>query len=290
MSFEWHDLKDAADPELDRLAERYHLHPLHIEDCRHRNQNAKVEELNGYIFVVLKPAVLKEDRELDVCDLDIFLGPDFFITVREGADDVVGPLLDRVRKDWGSARGDQIFYRIADGIVDSYLPVLDRYSDAIDSIEDLVLEDPDPNTLQWVFETKRSLIQLRRVIGNMRDVAAALQRAASPLIAPETWPFLRDLYDHLARDLDLIEVERDILNGALDIYLSSVANRTNRVMKVLTVLGTVALPILIVSSIYGMNVRGLPWSNHPQAFLIVSALSATLTVLLLLLLRLLKWF
>lgn len=290
MSVEWHDLRDSADPELDRLAERYHLHPLHIEDCRHRNQSAKIEELDGYIFLVLKPVVLKEDGDLDACDLDVFLGPDFLITVREGADDVVSPLLDRLRNDWGAARGDQIFYRIIDGVVDSYLPVLERYSDAIDEIEELVLEEPDPNTLQRVFSTKRALIQLRRVMGNMRDVASHLQRMTSPLVAPDMWPFLRDLYDHLARSLDLIEMQRDILSGALDIYLSSVANHTNRVMKVLTVLGTVALPALVVSSIYGMNVRGLPWSNHPQAFVIVSALSAVLTVLLLALLRIFKWF
>jgi magnesium transporter len=290
MSIEWHDLKDPNDPELERLAERYQLHPLHVEDCRHRNQSAKIEDLDGYVFLVLKPVVLDEEGRLDACDLDVFLGPDFLITVREGADGVVGPLLEQVRATWGGRRGDQIFYRIADGIVDSYLPVLDRISETIDDLEDQVLESPDPKTLERIFAAKRALVQLRRVVGNTRDVASHLQRCQSPLIGEDMWPFLRDLYDHLARDLDLVETQRDILNGALDIYLSSVANRTNQVMKVLTVVGTVALPVLVVSSIYGMNIKGLPWSTHPQGFAIIGAITAAITVVLLLVLRFFRWF
>lgn len=288
--FEWHDIADPKDPELDTLAARYGLHPLHIEDCRHRNQSAKVEEQNGYIFAVLKPAVLRPGCELDIDDLDVFLGPGYLITVREGAHATVGPLLDHVRANWASRCQGEVFYRILDGVVDSYLPVLDAFSESIDGVEDEVLENPAPEILQRIFDLKRGLIQLRRVLGNTRDVAGHLQRTESPLVERELWPFLRDVYDHVVRNLDLVETQRDLINGALDIYLSSVANRTNQVMKVLTVLGTIALPALVISGIYGMNVEGLPWKSHPHAFGIVSGITLAVTLVLLVLLKVLRWF
>ena len=148
---------------------------------------------------------------------------------------------------------------------------------------------PTPKTLSCIFETKRNLIVLRRVLVNTRDVANHLQRTESPFINRDMWPFLRDIYDHVARNLDTVEMLRDLLSGALDVYLSSVANRTNQVMKVLTVLGTVALPAVVVSSIYGMNVKGLPGAESPYALAIVLSLMAGSTVLLLWVLKRFHW-
>ncbi len=276
----WHVIRDPNDPELDALAARYHLHPLHLEDCRHRNQSAKVEEFEGYLFVVLKPILRNPDGELEICDLDLIFGRDFLITVEEGGDCKVGPIIDRLRANAGP-RPDQAVYRVIDAIVDSYLPLIDDYNDRIDDLEDQVLENPTPQALADMFETKRGLIQVRRVLANTRDVSGHLLRTENDLIGRDLWPFLRDIYDHLTRELDLVETERDLLNGALDIYLSSVANRTNQVIKVLTVLGTVTLPAVVISSLYGMNVEGLPWKSSPHAFWIVVALIAAISVALL---------
>jgi len=180
--------------------------------------------------------------------------------------------------------------RITDAMVDSYLPVLDHFSEAIDTLEDQVLDRPTPEALARIFETKRSLILLRRVLVNTRDVAGHLQRSESDLIHRDMWPFLRDVYDHVARNLDLVEMQRDLLTGTLDIYLSSVANRTNQVMKVLTVLGTIALPALVISGIYGMNLKGLPWIDSPHGASIVGGIMLATTVALLVILRMFKWF
>jgi len=286
---QWHELRDSNDAELERLADRYQLHALHVEDFRHRNQSAKIEENGGYLFVVLKPIEIDEDGGLEVSDLDLFVGRDFLITVEEGGKGAVARMLQQVRAAWGAGRADQLLYRIADAVVDSYLPVLDRFNDMIDDLEDEVLEKPTPQALERIFRAKRGLVQLRRVLVNTRDVAGHMMRAESELIGREMWPFLRDLYDHLARNLDLVETQRDLLNGALDIYLSSVANRTNQVVKVLTVLGTVALPAVIISSLYGMNVEGLPWKNHPHGFAIVTGLVAATSAVFLGLLKLLRW-
>ncbi len=287
---EWHEIRDPQDPELDRLATKYRLHPLHIEDCRHRNQNAKVEESRGYLFTVLKTVTLEPDNSLTEGDLDIFLGRDFLITVEEAKCPPVRQLLESVRKAASGLRADQLFYRITDGVVDSYLPVLDRFSELIDGLEDQVLDRPTPEALARIFDTKRSLILLRRVLVNTRDVAAHLQRSESDLIHRDMWPFLRDVYDHVARNLDLVEMQRDLLTGTLDIYLSSVANRTNQVMKVLTVLGTIALPALVISGIYGMNMKGLPWADSPHGTLLVSSVMLATTAVLLLILRMFRWF
>lgn len=286
---DWHEIRDPQDPELDRLAERYRLHPLHIEDCRHRNQSAKVEESGNYLFAVLKIVSIEADGALRDSDLDVFLGRDFVITVEDKHCPPARQLLEQARGPASGQRADQAFYRITDGVVDSYLPVLDHFNDIIDELEDQVLDRPTPETLQRIFETKRSLILLRRVLVNTRDVAGHLQRSESELIYREMWPFLRDVYDHVSRNLDLVETQRDLLTGALDIYLSSVANRTNQVMKVLTVLGTIALPALVISGIYGMNLKGLPWLDSPHGAAIVGMVTAATTVMLLVVLRLMRW-
>jgi len=199
-------------------------------------------------------------------------------------------LLDQVTKASGTdPRADQVYYRIIDQTVDTYLPVLDHYSEEIDTLEDEALEAPTPQTLAGIFSAKRNLIVLRRVLVNTRDVASHLQRTESPYISRDMWPFLRDVYDHVARNLDTVEMLRDLLTGALDVYLSSVANRTNQVMKVLTVLGTVALPAVVVSSIYGMNVKGLPGAESPHALAVVFSVMVATTVILLWVLKRFRW-
>jgi magnesium transporter len=238
----------------------------------------------------LKTVEIASDGSLTLADLDMFLGRDFIITVEEPKQNSARGLLDTLRHAPTGMRADQVFYRITDGIVDSYLPVLDRFNEIIDEMEDQVLDRPTPETLSRIFETKRSLILLRRVMVNTRDVAAHLQRTESDLIHRDMWPFLRDVYDHVARNLDLVEMQRDLLTGSLDIYLSSVANRTNQVMKVLTVMGTIALPALVITGIYGMNLKGLPWADNPHATAIVSGVMLTTTVVMLVILRLFRWF
>jgi magnesium transporter len=281
----WHDLRDPNDRELDVLAERFHLHPLHIEDCRHGNQRAKIEEGADYLFVVLKPVHISKSGEVQITDLDLFLGHDYLITVQEGDCPTVRGYLDQLRAGGNQSRPDQLFYKVVDGVVDAYLPVLDWFHETIDTLEDAVLKDPSPLTLQRILEAKRGLIELRRVLSNMRDVAGQFQRLETDLIHRDLWPFLRDVYDHLARNLDMAEMQRDLLTGSMDIYLSSVANRTNQVMKVLTVLGTIALPSIVISGFFGMNTKDLPFMHSPHGSAIALGLMSAATVVLLVVLK-----
>jgi magnesium transporter len=233
---------------------------------------------------------LMDDGLLHAADLDVFFGQNFVITVEEEVCPEIKSIIQDVRQTpTALQRSDQVFYRIMDHVVDSYLPILDHFDDLIDALEDEALENPTPDTLSRIFQNKRALAILRRVLVNTRDVTGHLQRTESPYIARDMWPFLRDVYDHVARNLDLVEMMRDLLSGALDVYLSSVANRTNQVMKVLTVLSTIALPALVVSGFYGMNVKGLPAADSTYGVVLVILLMVGCTVLLLYLLKRFRW-
>jgi magnesium transporter len=287
---EWHKITDPASPELDQLAERYHLHPLHIEDCRSRGQRAKLEDGQNYLFAVLKPVRIDQKDDFEAVDLDIFVGSDYVITVIETDCPELRELIGRVEKSLApGSPSDRVFYRIVDELVDSYLPMLDKLNESIDQLEDQALTSPTPEVLSTIFGTKRTLIFLRGVLVNTRDLAAQLQRLDLPWISRDLAPFFRDVYDHVARNLDMVEIMRDLLAGSLDVYLSSVANRTNQVMKVLTVLGTVALPALVISGVYGMNVKGLPGAESPHGIGVVFAMMAALTAVLLWALKRFGW-
>ena len=291
----WYQLDDAKDPKLDELANRYNLHPLHIEDARSADESVKVDTAPHYTFAVFKPVRLEPDSDNPgekmpvFSPIDIFAGKDFLITISDPACPTTQQALDRARRDGDDEHPGKLLYLILDTIVDLYFPAIDHFDDRIDDLEDKVFDNPSPEILQSIFAIKRELIDLRRVLVNTRDASLHLQRDPNTIIDADHQPYVRDTYDHIARLLDSIETQRDLLNNTLDIYLSSVANRTNEVMKVLTVLGTIAIPAIAISGIYGMNLKGLPFQDSPYGAEWVGGMTILSTILLLYLLRKLKW-
>jgi magnesium transporter len=286
----WHDIRDPDDPKLDELAKTYNLHPLHLEDCRNRGQSAKIEPQNGYLFVVLKPLQLDQSYELTSGDLDFFIGPDFLITVQESDCGQVAEMLNRAHSAGANQRPDQLFHRVMDQVVDGYFPILDLISDQVDHIEDDVLTCPEQHMLEQIFGMKRALIEMRRIVANTRDLTGHLLRSEYDIIHKDMLPFFRDIYDHVMRNLDSIEIHRDLLASTTELYLTSVANRTNQVMKALTLFGAVATPALVITGIYGMNLKHLPFADHPHSWGIVIAMIAGVSGLVLLALRKLQWW
>jgi magnesium transporter len=287
----WSDVSDPNSPQLDELARRHNLHELQIEDCRHRPQRAKTEDFPDYVFSVLKHLHCSrehEDLDLHFRDIDVFLGRDFVVTVHENEFDV----MDRVRKrieESGQNRLDRVLYLLVDTIVDEYQPALDRVAEETSNIEAEVLEHPDPPVLRRIFNLKRKLIEFRRTASGMREVVNAMMRRERGLLGDDLDPYFRDIYDHLVRTLDLIETYRDLLSGSLDIYLSAVANRTNEVVKVLTVYGTLALPLVVITSFFGMNLK-LPWADSPLGALYATGLMLVSSVAVLWYFRRKGWF
>jgi magnesium transporter len=292
----WYQLDAASDPKLDELAKQYNLHPLHIEDARTHDESVKVDTAPHYTFAVFKPVHLIADPDNPgeqmpaFVPIDIFAGRDFLITISDPTCPATQQALDRARRDGDDEHPAKLLYIILDTIVDLYFPAIDHFDDRIDQLEDQVFDNPSPEILQSIFAIKRELIDLRRVLVNTRDASLHLQRDPNTIIDNDQQPFVRDTYDHVARLLDAVETQRDLLNNTLDIYLSSVANRTNEVMKVLTVLGTIALPALAISGIYGMNLKGLPFEDSPYGAEWVALITVIATVILLYVLRKLKWF
>ena len=292
----WYELSSPNDPKLGELAGRFALHPLHLEDARSDDERIKVEQTPHYTFAVLKPVRLNksgETVEVTFSTIDIFAGQAdgeiFFITISDPACPTSQEALARARRDGSDDKPARLLYLILDTIVDLYFPAIDAFDDQIDVLEDRVVAQPDPDVLQGVFAIKRQLVDLRRVLVGTRDATLHLQRDPDSIIDAEHQPFVRDIYDHLVRLLDSVETQRDLVNNSLDIYLSSVANRTNEVMKVLTILGTVVLPVLAISSVYGMNLKGLPFEDSPHGALYVAILALVSTAALLIFLRSKRW-
>lgn len=282
----WFDIGDPSSPELDELARRFGLHELDVEDCRHRPQRAKSEERGRYIFSVLKH--LCADRAVSFDDFDVFVGPDFLITVHSEETE----LLERIRKrglEEKITRLDRMFYVMMDEVVDQYLPMLDSIAEETSDIESAVLEHPQPQMLQRILNLKRKLIEFRRVSTSMREVVNVVMRREGGLLGDDLDPYFRDVYDHLIRTVDLIESHRDLLTGALDIYLSAVANRTNEVMKILTIWGTVALPLVVITGFFGMNLP-LPLQHSVHGLLYAIGIMALSTGLTLLYFKRKSWF
>jgi len=276
----WDVIDNPNDPRLDELAVQFQLHPLHIEDCRSNNERLKAEGTDHYLFLILKYIQSVEDGDLGFGSIYLFVGRDFLISVRDPSC-VSNEILLRAQKAGQDEAPSKLLYLIVDSIVDSYFVSIDHSDDRIDDLQDSVLDNPSPEILQDLFDQKRKLIELRRILVNLRDACMSLQRESGTVLQPELYPFFRDIYDHALRLLDMVETLRDLLNNTFDVYLSSVANRTNQVMKVLTVLSTIALPALVLSGIYGMNLKGLPFleSDHGTEIVVGAMILSTALVL-----------
>ncbi|HXP08258.1 MAG TPA: magnesium transporter CorA family protein [Acidobacteriaceae bacterium] len=284
----WYALDDPNDPKLDELAVQFQLHPLHIEDCRSNNERLKAEGTDNYLFLILKYIQTVEDGDIGFGSVYLFVGRDYLITVRDR--NCVGQeVFARATKAGPEEKPAKLLYLIADSIVDSYFVSIDHSDDRIDELQDSVLDNPSPAILENLFDQKRKLIELRRVLVNLRDACMSLQREPGAILQPELYPFFRDVYDHALRLLDSVETLRDLLNNTFDVYLSSVANRTNQVMKVLTVLSTIALPALVISGIYGMNLKGLPFVESDHGTEIIVGMMVVSTGVVLWMLKKFDW-
>ena len=270
--FRWYHVDDPRGPALDELAAQYGLHELAIEDCRNQRQRAKLEEYEGHLFVIFNSIHFNpEKQECWFREIDFFVGKDFLISVREGPTPsrTVAAVLPKFRSDPKMSHPGRLLQAMLDFMVDQYLPVLDTVEDRIEQIEEQVLENPTPQLLSDIFSLRRALIDFRRVALAGREVINHLLYRAEPWFRSQQ-PYFRNIYDHIVRALDFAETYRDILTGVLDVHLTATANRTNEVVKVLTIYATLATPFLLVTSFYGMNVEGLPFAHSAYGLLWVT--------------------
>lgn len=238
-----------------RLAEVLGLHQLAVEDTINTYQRAKIEQYENHLFVVTHMAA--NGRGLETEQLSLFLGRNFVATFQQGRPgDPFDPLRERIRKNAGHLRQagpDYLAYGLIDAVIDGYFPVLEHMGERLESLEDEILACPDAQTASQIHHIRRELMVLRRVIWPLREALNLLIRDRSPLISDETRLYLRDCYDHAVRILDFVETSRELGSNLMDLYLSSISQRMTEVMKVLTIIATIFIPLTFISSIYGMN-------------------------------------
>lgn len=267
-SVRWIDIDGLQPVEaLEKLGGHFGMHKLVLEDILQTGQRPKMEDYDDYLFIVLKMLRYNETTKLvDVEQVSLVLGSTFVLSFQEGLEgDVFGAIRDRLRTRKGQVRNlgaDYLAYSLLDAIVDQYFVILESLGDRIEDIEQELLNTPTKDTLQEIYRLKRELLLVRKSIWPLREVVGQLQREDSSIIKEGTRVFLRDLYDHTVAVVDTLENEREIIAGMIDIYLSSVSNRLNEVMKLLTIIATIFIPLTFIAGIYGMNFDPdtSPWS------------------------------
>ncbi|PIU49583.1 MAG: magnesium and cobalt transport protein CorA [Desulfobacterales bacterium CG07_land_8_20_14_0_80_52_14] len=251
---------------ITKLGDIFNIHRLALEDVINVHQRPKVEQYKSYCYIVVRAV---GDIEKHVTEqISIFLGTKFVLTFQERASNYFDLVLDRIRAGTGRMRTagpDHLTYALIDAIIDGYFPVLERYGERVDSLEDDIVAQPNSNLIGQIHDMRHGLLTLRRAAWPLREAMNILYREPIPLIDEEERLYLRDCYDHMVQIIDLLENYRDVTSGLMEVYLSSISNRTNEIMKVLTILTAIFVPLTLISGIYGMNfnTQVSPW-NMPE--------------------------
>ena len=272
---------------LEKLSSYFGFHPLVMEDIMNTDQRPKTEDYGAYLYIVLKMFNYSDEQDkIPTEQVSLIVTPRVVISFQEGLEgDVFNPLRERLRNDKGRIRkmgADYLAYSLIDAVVDSYFMILEKLGEKVESLEEELISDPDIDTLHEIHYLKRELIFLRKAVWPLRELINMLLRGESSLMHESMKIYLRDVYDHTIQVIDTIETLRDMVTGMLDIYLSSVSNRLNAVMKVLTIIATIFIPMTFIVGVYGMNFRYMPeleWRfGYPLVWIVMLVISATMLI------------
>ena len=280
----WIDVEGLGDEKLLReLGDMFHIHPLALEDVANAPQRPKAEEYDEHLLLVARMARLNEAMELDIEQVAMFVGKSYVLSFGERPGDVLDPVRNRIREGKGAIRGagpGYLAYAILDCIIDAYYPVIERLSAKLERLEDRVLVAPTPRLLDHLNRIKTDLVLLRRGVWPQLETLNRLLREPSPFLGEEVQVYLRDPTDHCAQLVDVIDSHRELVNGLLNTYLSVMSNRTNEVMKVLTIMSAIFIPLTFLAGIYGMNFEFMPELHKRWSYPILLALMGTIALLM----------
>ena len=278
---------------IEKLGNRFGLHPLIQEDILNTAERPKMEDYGDHIFLLLKVFVLgNRNHDEKIQQVSLVLGSNFVISFQEKESGVFDPVRDRIRKDKGRLRKlgpDYLAYALIDSIVDGYFGFLEKLSEEIEVLEDELVTDPKREILQKIHSLKREMIYIRKSVWPLREVVNGLERLETPLIKGTTDVYLRDVYDHTIQVIDSVETLRDVLSGMLETYLSSVSNRMNEVMKVLTIIATIFIPLTFIAGVYGMNFKFMPELEWRGGYFVIIGIMVAVAVVMLIFIRKKKW-
>jgi len=290
----WINLDGLHDVQIiEKLGQHFELHPLILEDILHTGQRPKLEDFEKYIFIVLTMLTCTGDNHtVETEQVSIVLSSNFVISFQERVGDVFEQIRDRLRNAKGRIRKmgpDYLAYSLIDAIVDSYFTILEKMGEKIELLEEQLVVEPTEKTLHQIHRLKREMIILRKSVWPLREVISGLQRTESALIKDSTSIYLRDVYDHTIQIIDTIESFRDMVSGMVDLYLSSISNKMNAVMKVLTIIATLFIPLTFIAGVYGMNFKYMPELGWRWGYAVVLLAMIVVAVVMLFYFRKKKW-
>ena len=279
---------------IEKLGDHFVLHPLLQEDVVNTHQRPKFDEFDDHLFIVLRMFFLNEvENKLEGEQISFIVGANFVISFQERPGDVFEQVRERLRNGKGRIRkkgSDYLAYCLIDAIVDSYYTILETLGEHIESLQEELVSEPKREDLQIIQDLKRDMLFFRKSVWPLREVIGGLVRSESTLIKQDVLVYVRDVYDHVIQAIDTIETYRDMLSAMLDIYLSSVGNRMNEVMKVLTIIATIFIPMTFLAGIYGMNFKYMPELEWRYAYLFFWIVVSVVLIAMISYFKRKKWF
>jgi magnesium transporter len=278
---------------IEKIGKHFDIHSLILEDILSTGQRPKFEDMEKYIFIVLKMLRFDDPSQTILSEqVSIVVASNYVVSFQENIGDVFDPIRDRIRNAKGRIRkmgSDYLMHALLDTIVDNYFVILEKMGEQIESMEEELIAEPSDKTVRMIHELKKELIFLRKSVWPLRELISGLEKTESSLISDATGPYLRDVYDHTIQVIDTVESYRDIVSGMLDIYLSSISNRMNAVMKVLTIIATIFIPLTFIAGIYGMNFKYMPELEWKSGYFIVLIIMAVAAAVMLIYFKRKKW-
>lgn len=275
------------------IGNQFNLHHLLLEDILNPNQRPKLENYGNYLFIVLKSVDYnKQIEKFETKQISLILGSSYVISIQEEESDIFKPILERIKYSKGIIRNmgaDYLLYSLIDLVIDNYFITLELIAEFIENTEDKIIENPAPETLKLVYSLKRIIINIRNSIWPTRELINKLQREKSKFLSEGLDAYLRDVNDHVFIISDLLETQRDILFGMLDMYLSSVNNKMNDIMKILTIISTIFIPLSFLVSLYGMNFKYMPELSYPLAYPILIFTMLIIVIMMIIFFKRKKW-
>jgi magnesium transporter len=294
QSVTWIDVVGIHEPKvIEQIGCQFQIHPLLMEDIMNTTQRPKIDDLGKYISVFLKVIMFDEKAmELRVEQLTLVFNDDVVLSFQESDSGIFKPLRDRIRNSLGRTRRmgtDYLAYTLMDAVVDRYFVVMEKMGEKIDGLENEVVANPKRETLRGVQQLRDEILLVRRSIWPLREVISLLERAESPLIDKTSAIYFRDIYEHTIQVMDTVDTYRDILSGMFDIYLSSISNRLNEVMKVLTIIATIFMPLTFLAGVYGMNFEHMPELKWQYGYAMLWGVMILIAMAMLVYFRKRKW-
>ncbi|WBL23717.1 magnesium/cobalt transporter CorA [Zunongwangia sp. HRR-M8] len=279
--------------EIEKLGKYYELHPLILEDIANTNQRPKIDEYQDYLFIVAKMLYYNADGTLEIEHISLVVGKDYVLTFQEAGGDVFDGVRERIEQKKGRIRNrkaDYLIFALLDAIIDNYFIVIEDISEKIEGFEDQIfLNDQDEDLVREIQELKRAIVRIRRAVFPLREVLGRLEKIEHPIIEVKTGNYLRDLVDHIIQISENIEIYREMIWSLMDMYMTTISNKMNEVMKVLTIMASIFIPLTFIAGIYGMNFEYMPELKWKYSYFVLWGVMIVVFFLMLYYFKRKKW-